>query len=69
MNMETVATAGYRLDLGEGSVSFRGKIDSKWTIGALIEKRLDPLPAHLLLSCQLNHVTDEAKVGIGFMIG
>lgn len=69
MSAETVATAGYRYDMGNGAISFRGKLDSKWTIGAYIEKRLDPLPAHLLLSGQLNHMTDEVKVGVGFMIG
>ena len=69
MSGETVSTIGYRYDIGNGSATFRGKVDSKWTIGALIEKRLDPLPANLLLSGQINHMTDEAKFGVGFMIG
>lgn len=68
MSGETVSTIGYRYDIGN-SATFKGKLDSKWTIGALIEKRLDPLPANLLLSGQINHMTDEAKVGIGFTIG
>ena len=69
MNMETLAGIGYRYDMGSGSVSFRGKIDSKWTVSASIEKRLDPLPAQLLLSGSLNHMTDDAKFGVGFTIG
>ncbi|XP_003391395.1 PREDICTED: mitochondrial import receptor subunit TOM40 homolog [Amphimedon queenslandica] len=69
MSGETVSAIGYRYDVGNGSATFKGKVDSKWTIGALIEKRLDPLPANLLLSGQLNHINNEAKFGVGFMIG
>ena len=68
MNMESVAAVGYKTELGD-SFTLRGRIDTKWTVGALIEKRLDPLPANLLLSGQVNHQTNEAKFGIGFMIG
>ena len=69
MNLETVAAVGGKVELGEGSFALKGKIDSKWRVGAAIEKRLDPLPAHLLLSGLLNHESDEYKFGIGFMIG
>ena len=69
MNMDTVAAVGYKIDLGGDSFSLKGKIDSKWTVGALIEKRLDPLPAHMLISGQINHQTNETKFGVGFMIG
>ena len=69
MNMDSVAAVGYKTELGGDSFTLRGKIDTKWTVGALIEKRLDPLPAHLLLSGQINHQTNDSKFGIGFMIG
>lgn len=47
----------------------KGKIDSHGIVSALIEKRLDPLPATLMLSGQLNHWTDDSRFGIGVMVG
>ena len=68
MQAESVATLGYKLNLGD-TFSVRGKVNSRWNVGALVEKRLDPLPGQLLLSGQLSHRTDESRFGIGVMIG
>ena len=68
MQAESTAALGYKLSLGE-TFSLRGKINSRWTIGAQVEKRLDPLPAQLLLSGQLSHRTDESRFGIGVSVG
>ena len=68
MQAESTAAFGYKLSLGE-TFSLRGRINSRWTIGALVEKRLDPLPAQLLLSGQLSHRTDESRFGIGVSVG
>lgn len=51
------------------SFCFKGSLNSRWSIGVLIEKRLDPLPAQLLLSGQLSHRNDESKFGVGLMVG
>jgi hypothetical protein len=47
----------------------KGKVSSHGTVGATLEKRLDPLPGSLMLSGQLNHWTDESKFGIAVVLG
>ena len=47
----------------------RGKVDTHGTVSAVLEKRLDPMPATLMLSGQLNHWTDESKFGIAITVG
>lgn len=47
----------------------RGKVSSLGTVGATVEKRLDPLPATLILSGRLNHWTDDSKFGIAVVVG
>lgn len=44
-------------------------VDSTWTVGAVLEKKLPPLPFTLSLSAMINHVTGSGKFGIGFIIG
>jgi mitochondrial import receptor subunit TOM40 len=44
-------------------------IDSNWTVGAVLEKRLLPLPFTLGLSAFLNHVKPSYKFGIGLTVG
>lgn len=67
MQGESSAAVGYQLELG--SVTMRGRVDSHACVAALLEKRLDPLPATLLLSGQINHWTDESKFGIALLVG
>ncbi len=64
---ETNAAVGYVLEVG--GVTVKGKIGSKGTVSATLEKRLDPLPGLLLLSGQLNHWTDDSKFGIAVVLG
>ena len=64
---DSIAGIGYRLELG--GMTMKGKLDSHGIVSALIEKRLDPLPATLMLSGQLNHWTDDSRFGIGIMVG
>lgn len=44
-------------------------VDSNWTIGGVIEKKLMPLPFSFALSGLLNHGTSQFKLGCGLMIG
>jgi mitochondrial import receptor subunit TOM40 len=44
-------------------------VDSNWTCGAVMEKRLLPLPFTFILSGFLNHVKPSYKFGIGLTIG
>ncbi len=64
---ESVAGIGYRLELG--GLTMKGKVDSHGVVSAVLEKRLDPIPATLLLSGQLNHWTDDSRFGISIMVG
>ena len=63
----TVAAIGYKMDLG--AMTMRGRINSLGTVVATVEKRLDPIPGALMVSGRINHWTDEAKFGIGLLIG
>ena len=47
----------------------RVKVDTHGIVSAVLEKRLDPMPANLMLSGQLNHWTDESRFGIAVMVG
>jgi mitochondrial import receptor subunit TOM40 len=67
MQGTTVAAIGYKMDLG--AMTMRGRINSLGTVAASVEKRLDPIPGALMVSGRINHWTDEAKFGIGLLIG
>ncbi len=53
----------------KGGVNVRGAISSQGTVTALAEKTLDPFPGSLTLSAQMNHWTDESKVGLMVVMG
>ena len=63
----TVAAIGFKMDLG--AMTMRGRVNSLGVVAATVEKRLDPIPGALMVSGRINHWTDEAKFGIGLMIG
>lgn len=67
MQGNTVAAIGFKMDLG--AMTMRGRINSLGVVAATVEKRLDPIPGALVVSGRINHWTDEAKFGIGLMIG
>ena len=46
-----------------------GQIDSNWCVGAVMEKKLHPLPFTLALSSYINHVKNAFRFGIGFILG
>lgn len=48
---------------------FAGSVDSNWTVAAVLEKKLQPLPFTLALSGVLNHAKPDFKLGCGLMIG
>lgn len=68
MQAETSAAIGYRAEIGNSFV-IRSKLDTHGTVSTMIEKRLEPLPATLTISGQLNHWTDECKFGLGLTVG
>lgn len=64
---ESTAAVGYQLELG--AMTVRGRVDTHGTVAVGVERRLEPLPATLLLSGQLNHWTDENKFGVAVTVG
>jgi len=66
---ESVASMAYQLEIPKGNMVFRGTLDSNWTVGAVMEKKLMPLPFTLALSAMLNHPKNQFKLGCGFIIG
>ncbi|RNA02720.1 mitochondrial import receptor subunit TOM40 -like protein [Brachionus plicatilis] len=67
--MESSSSFSYQVDLSKANMTFKGMVDSNWTAGAVLEKRLLPLPFTFVLSGFLNHVKASYKFGIGFTIG
>ena len=47
----------------------RGKLDTHGIVSAVLEKRLDPMPATLMVSGQMHHWTDESRFGIAITVG
>lgn len=66
---ESVASIGYQVDLPRNDLVFRGHVDSNWSIGAVLEKRLNPMPFTIALSGLMNHSKNQFRVGVGLMIG
>ncbi|KAK6644968.1 translocase of outer mitochondrial membrane [Polyplax serrata] len=66
---ESTGTIGYQIDLPKADLVFRGMIDSNWNVGAVLEKKLGPLPFTLSLSGMVNHNKQNFRLGCGFVIG
>ncbi|KAG7251272.1 hypothetical protein CRUP_034685, partial [Coryphaenoides rupestris] len=62
---ETTASFGYRMELPEANMVFRGMVNSRCIIGGVLEKRLTPLPATLIMGAFVNHRGDKLQVGLG----
>ncbi|KAI3373160.1 hypothetical protein L3Q82_006483 [Scortum barcoo] len=52
---ETTTSFGYQMELPEANMVFRGMINSRCIIGGVLEKRLTPLPATLIMGAFVNH--------------
>ncbi|KAK4873310.1 hypothetical protein RN001_015339 [Aquatica leii] len=66
---ESVASIGYQVDIPKSDVVFKGHIDSNWSVGAVLEKKLTPLPFTLALSGLMNHTKNQFRLGVGIIIG
>ncbi|CAG2053709.1 unnamed protein product [Timema podura] len=62
-------SVGYQYDLPVTDTCFRGTIDSNGTVGAVLEKKLNPLPFTFLLSGVMSHKQKQFKLGCGLIIG
>lgn len=68
---ESSTTFAYQVDVPEADMVFRASIDTNWTVGAVMEKKLSQqIPFSLALSGMVNHAKGtEGKFGIGFVVG
>lgn len=66
---DATATIAYQLDLPKADLVFKGSVDTNWTVGAVLEKRLQPLPFSFALSGMLNHSKQQFTLGCGMIIG
>lgn len=48
---------------------YPGMINSRCIIGGVLEKRLTPLPATLIMGAFVNHKGDKLQVGLGINVG
>lgn len=68
-NQECTTTVGYQIDLPKSNLVFRGQLDSNWCVGAVMEKKLPPLPFSFALSAFANHVKGAYRFGVGLVVG
>lgn len=66
---ECTATLGYQLELAKANMTFKGQLDSNFCVGAVLEKKLLPLPFTFALSGFCNHVKGAYRFGIGLIVG
>lgn len=66
---ESTGTIAYQVDLPKADLLFRGSVDTTWTVGAVLEKKLQPLPFSFALSGMLNHSKQQFRLGCGLIIG
>ncbi|XP_064900106.1 mitochondrial import receptor subunit TOM40 homolog isoform X1 [Columba livia] len=66
---DSSVTFGYQLELPRGHLLFRGSLDSTGLVGAVLEKKLPPLPLTLALGAFLHHGRDKFHCGFGLTIG
>lgn len=66
---ESVGTIAYQVDLPKADLIFRGSVDTNWTVGAVLEKKLQPLPISFALSGMMNHGKQHFRLGCGLIIG
>lgn len=66
---EVVATLGYQVDLPRAGFMFRGAVDSNWTVRAVMEKKLLPIPFTLSLCGLINHPKNSFQMGCGLIVG
>ncbi|XP_076638164.1 mitochondrial import receptor subunit TOM40 homolog 1 [Colletes latitarsis] len=66
---ESTGTIAYQIDLPKADLIFKGSVDSNWTVGAVLEKKLQPLPFTFVLSGMMNHSKEQFRLGCGLIIG
>ncbi|KAF6076165.1 translocase of outer mitochondrial membrane 40 like [Phyllostomus discolor] len=66
---DTTFSFGYLLSLPQANMVFRGLVDSDWCVGAVLEKKMPPLPVTLALGAFLNHRRNRFHCGFSVTVG
>lgn len=66
---DTAFSFGYHLTLPQANMVFRGMVDSNWCVGAVLEKKMPPLPVTLALGAFLNHWRNRLHCGFSVTVG
>ncbi|XP_071958215.1 mitochondrial import receptor subunit TOM40 homolog [Antedon mediterranea] len=66
---ENVTSIGYQVDLPQANVTFKGMVDSNWSVSGVLEKKLLPMPFTFVISGMINHWKNKSRFGFGLMIG
>lgn len=66
---DSSVSAGYQMEVPKSNITFRGMLDTNWTVAAVMEKRLPPLPFTFVLSGMINHAKNQSRFGFGLNIG
>ncbi|KAG8230735.1 hypothetical protein J437_LFUL011070 [Ladona fulva] len=66
---ESVASIAYQIEIPRANASFRGLVNSNWTVGGVLEKKLQPLPFTFAISAMINHPKNQFRLGCGLIIG
>ncbi|XP_007467199.1 PREDICTED: mitochondrial import receptor subunit TOM40B isoform X3 [Lipotes vexillifer] len=66
---DTTFSFGYHLTLPQANMVFRGLVDSNWCVGAVLEKKMPPLPVTLALGAFLNHWRNRFHCGFTITVG
>ncbi|BFZ25562.1 hypothetical protein BsWGS_28602 [Bradybaena similaris] len=65
----STATMACQLDIPVADVTFRGQMDNKWFVSAVLEKKLAALPVTLTFSGCVSCVKDYYRFGVGVILG
>lgn len=65
---ESVASIGYQIDIPRSEFVFKGLVDTNGNVGAVLEKKILPLPFTFALSGLINHNKNNFKLGVAFII-
>jgi len=66
---EGCVSLGYQVDLPKANFTFKGLVDTNWTVAGFLEKKLPPLPFTFVLSGMVNHQKNTSRFGFGLLIG
>ncbi|XP_057595922.1 mitochondrial import receptor subunit TOM40B-like isoform X3 [Hippopotamus amphibius kiboko] len=66
---DTTFSSGYHRTLPQANMVVRGLVESNWCVGAVLEKKMPPLPVTLALGAFLHHWHNRSHYGFSITVG